>query len=327
LKQEPSQTTTIAEILLKWYDFYGRSLPWREVSNHYAIWLSEIILQQTRVEQGLPYWRRFLQELPSVHDLAMAETEVVKGLWSGLGYYRRADLLHRAARLIDEQGWPKGYVAWLKIPGVGTYTAAALASILDAEVRPALDGNAYRVYARLSNWSQPIDSALSRQFIHDFSQNLVSSSRPGDFNQAIMDLAQSHCLPKNPKCSECPLIEFCEAGRAGTAASLPIKVRKVRVREELWHFGVVRKGDLFGLVQRPIGGIWSGLYTPVPLEEGPPEGGAECIEHRLSHRKLTLCMHPIAESSEVLVWLTAKEWRDKGMPQAFEHWMTKFMYL
>jgi A/G-specific adenine glycosylase len=181
LKHLPTQNSAVAQILLAWYDQQGRSLPWRGLRNPYAIWLSEIILQQTRVEQGLPYWQRFLRELPTLDDLARAEPEVVKGLWSGLGYYRRADLLHRAAKHLVEHGWPSGYEMWRGVPGVGPYTAGALASILDGEPVPALDGNAYRVYARLSDWRSPIDSAASKAFIAEFAGARMPAQRPGDF--------------------------------------------------------------------------------------------------------------------------------------------------
>lgn len=296
--------------------------------NPYAIWLSEIILQQTRVEQGLPYWERFLAELPTVQDLANAEPEVVKGLWSGLGYYRRADLLHRAAKYLSANGWPKGYAAWQSVPGVGPYTAGALASIVDGEAVPALDGNAYRVYSRWADWRDPIDSAASKAFIAEYAGTLVPSDRPGDFNQAVMDLAQALCIPRNPRCEACPVADYCAARQAGSAPDLPVKVRKVAVRAEEWHFGVATDGDRFGLVQRPSSGIWSGLYTPPQLESDPIGIEPDVLIHRLSHRVLTLKMYRISRDlAPCTHWFTAEEWSARGMPQAFVHWMTKFTYI
>lgn len=313
---------------MRWYDQSGRHLPWRNLSNPYAIWLSEVILQQTRVDQGIKFWERFLTELPTVEDLAAASPSKVKGLWSGLGYYRRADLLHRGAQQIAQTGWPSGSKAWREVPGVGPYTAAALASIVDAEVVPALDGNAYRVYSRLADWSEAIESNRSKAFIHSFALNHMHPKRPGDFNQAVMDLAQALCTPKKPKCSECPVQELCAARRVGSEELRPVKTHKLKVTEQDLHFAVLKRGPLFGLVQRPLGGIWSGLYTLPELATVPHESTAQVLDHRLSHRKLRIHFYSEFEGSyEPEVWLTRDEWSDRGMPQAFVHWLTKFPYI
>lgn len=328
MKHLPTQNSAVAQILLAWYDQQGRSLPWRGLRNPYAIWLSEIILQQTRVEQGLPYWQRFLRELPTLDDLARAEPEVVKGLWSGLGYYRRADLLHRASKHLVEHGWPSGYEMWRGVPGVGPYTAGALASILDGEPVPALDGNAYRVYARLSDWRSPIDSAASKAFIAEFAGARMPAQRPGDFNQAIMDLAQALCVPRKPRCPSCPISDFCLARQNGSAEGLPTKVRNPKVRAESWHFAVAHKDGQFGLVQRPASGIWSGLFAPVQLNSAPNGLEPEVVTHRLSHRALTLNIYKVSEGfADFTHWMTPEEWRSRGMPQAFVHWMAKFTYI
>jgi A/G-specific adenine glycosylase len=328
LKHSPTEIPAIAEKIMLWYDQSGRHLPWRNLRNPYAIWLSEVILQQTRVDQGLKYWQRFLEELPTVADLAAAPASQIKGLWSGLGYYRRADLLHRGAQQIATTGWPQGYAAWLNVPGIGPYTAAALASIVDGEVVPALDGNAYRVYSRLTDLSDPIESSASKAFIHSFAQHQVHPNRPGDFNQAIMDLAQSICTPRKPKCTECPIQEWCAARRAGTADLRPVKSRTLRVTDLDLHFGVPRRGELFGLVQRPVGGIWSGLYTLPELATVPHEVPPQIVEHRLSHRRLRVHMYPdFAGETQPEIWLTREAWSAHGMPQVFVHWLTKFPYI
>jgi len=328
LKHSPTEIPAIAENIMRWYDQSGRHLPWRNLRNPYAIWLSEVILQQTRVDQGLKFWERFLQELPTVEDLASAPESQIKGLWSGLGYYRRADLLHRGAKQIATNGWPKGCKAWLEVPGVGPYTAAALASIVDGEVVPALDGNAYRVYSRVADWSEPIESSQSKAFIYSFALGHLHPQRPGDFNQAVMDLAQAICTPKKPKCSECPIHDSCAARRAGTAELLPVKLRKLKVVNQDMHFAVPRRGPLFGLIQRPLGGIWSGLYTLPELATVPPEFTPQILEHRLSHRRLKLHFYSgFAGSSEPKIWLTHEEWSARGMPQAFVHWLTNFPYI
>lgn len=280
------------------------------------------------MDQGLPYWERFLAELPDVEALANAPEAQVKGLWSGLGYYRRADLLHRGAKHIAAKGWPVGRDAWLAVPGVGPYTAGALASIVDGEAVPALDGNAYRVYSRLSDWSDPIDSASSRAFIEAFAQNLVPAGRPGDFNQAVMDLAAHVCTPRKPRCGECPIAEYCAARAAGSAAERPVKIRKTKVVAVDMHFSVVQRGDQFGVVQRPKGGIWSGLYSLPELAEAPETGTPDVVAHRLSHRAITAYMHrnsaPVTEPER---WFTVREWKAHGMPQVFVHWLSKFVYI
>lgn len=287
-----------------------------------------MILQQTRVDQGLGYWARFMEALPSVDALAQAHPDQVKGLWSGLGYYRRADLLHRGAKHIAAHGWPNGVKAWMEVPGVGPYTAAALASIVDQEVVPALDGNAYRVYSRLADWTEPIDSARSKAFIAAFAQPMIHPSRPGDFNQAVMDLAQRHCKPRNPQCSDCPCFDYCEARRVGQPDRVPVKRPKAAATELSLHFAVHRRGDLFGLVKRPTGGIWSGLYMLPELSVVPNGMAPEITEHKLSHRHLTLHFYPNAElTSEPEIWLNALDWRAQGMPQAFMHWLVKFAYI
>lgn len=328
MKHLPTKNSAVAQILLLWFDTFGRSLPWRTTRNPYAIWLSEVILQQTRVDQGIPYWQRFIERLPSIEDLANASEDEVRGLWSGLGYYRRAQLLHRGAKILAERGWPTSKDEWLEVPGVGPYTAGALASILLEEPVPALDGNAYRVYARWSNWSAPIERASSKAFLAEFAAECVPKQRPGDFNQAVMDLAQAHCLPKKPRCGTCPVAEYCEAFRAGTHEALPVKRKRPEVRSEVWHFAVAQRDGKFGLVQRPTEGIWPGLWTPVPLEKAPPEVPADDVIHRLSHRKLHLKIYrtTLAES-QVTQWMDLEEWRERGMPQAFVHWMRIFPYI
>lgn len=328
MKHAPTEVPAIAENLIKWYDLSGRHLPWRAHSNPYAIWLSEIILQQTRVEQGLKYWERFLENLPNLESLAKANIEDVKGLWSGLGYYRRADLLHRGAKKIAKDGWPKGFQAWLSIPGVGPYTAAALASIIDKELVPALDGNAYRVYSRLADWAEPIETSRSKAFIASFALERMHPTRAGDHNQAIMDLAQAICTPKNPKCTECPLENWCESHAKRTIEFRPVKARKKAAIAENLHFAIQTRGDYFGLIQRPLGGIWSGLYTPPPLLQVPIKSPDFVLQHKLSHRHFNVHFYSdLSGDSEPEVWLTFDQWKARGIPQVFVHWFRKFAYI
>lgn len=213
--------------LIEWFDVHRRLLPWRDHSNPYAIWLSEVILQQTRVEQGLPYWERFMSKYPSVEKLADAPFDEIMALWAGLGYYSRARNLHAAAKaVVALGGFPSTRDGLLDLPGVGPYTAAAISSMAFQEVVPALDGNALRVYTRYFAVAERIDQKRTLRHIEELCTPLLDSSRPGDSNQAIMDLGSRICTPTRPQCGECPLQHGCEAHRRGTMESFPVKPAK-----------------------------------------------------------------------------------------------------
>ncbi|NBW43465.1 MAG: A/G-specific adenine glycosylase, partial [Sphingobacteriia bacterium] len=186
--------------LLEWYAVHGRDLPWRRTRDPYAIWLSEVLLQQTRVEQGTSYYLRFLAHFPTVQDLAKADIQDVLRLWQGLGYYRRAHLLHSAAKLVVERGGglPQSPAEWLQLPGVGPYTAAAIASIALDYPEPVVDGNVIRVLSRAFGAEAPYDTAEGMRWIRQTAQELLDTSRPGDYNQALMDMGAIICTPQKP---------------------------------------------------------------------------------------------------------------------------------
>ncbi|MEP6717001.1 MAG: A/G-specific adenine glycosylase [Terriglobia bacterium] len=207
--------------LLAWFDESHRDLPWRRSHDFYPVWLSEIMLQQTRVEAVIPYYERFLALFPDIATLAGAPEHDVLALWSGLGYYSRARNLHRAAKRIAEEGLPATYEAVLALPGVGVYTAAAIASISFNQPYAALDGNVNRVLSRLTNGSADIQGSA---------QALLHPRRPGDFNQAMMELGALVCVPKIPRCEQCPLEKNCGARLAGTERELPVRVKKTPAR-------------------------------------------------------------------------------------------------
>lgn len=216
---------SIAAKLLRWYDAGHRDLPWRGARDPYRVWVSEIMLQQTRAETVIPYYERFLERFPSAAALARASEPEVLACWSGLGYYSRARNLHRAARLVED-GFPSDYEAIRQLPGVGDYTAAAIASIAFGLPHAVLDGNVMRVIARMTNDPADIGAGRTRARFREIAQHWLDRRRPDAFNQALMELGATVCLPRAPRCGLCPLAGMCEARREGRAAQLPVKLRK-----------------------------------------------------------------------------------------------------
>ncbi|MDG1252255.1 MAG: A/G-specific adenine glycosylase [Schleiferiaceae bacterium] len=318
--------------LIEWFDIHRRLLPWRKNSNPYAIWLSEIILQQTRVDQGLPYWERFMEAFPNVKALANAPSDQVMALWAGLGYYSRARNLHRSAQQVVNLGdFPRSSSELLLLPGVGPYTAAAIASICFKERCPALDGNALRVYSRFFAIADRIDRSSTIKIIREKAIHLLDEERPGDSNQAIMDLGSRVCTPNQPKCPDCPLKTRCEAYRRGTMASFPVKPAKKAPKSEDWHFQIHQFGKEFALMKRPDSGIWGGLWCFPILEELTPSLAKELqCGHLLSHRKLRLFFHEKtvshAKIDPALQWFTLKELKNLGLPVPIRWWFEEKNY-
>ena len=217
----------VAGLLAKWYAAGHRDLPWRRTSDPYRIWVAEVMLQQTRAQAAIPYYERFLERFPSVEFLAAALEEEVLAAWSGLGYYSRARNLRLAARRVAEAGaFPGDFEAIRALPGVGDYTAAAVASIAFGLPHAVLDGNVLRVVARVEDDAADIASARTRERFRAVAQGWLDPKQPGQFNQALMELGATVCVPKNPLCPVCPLAARCRARIAGTAAQLPVKLRK-----------------------------------------------------------------------------------------------------
>lgn len=259
--------------LLKWFAVNKRDLPWRSNNIPYNIWVSEIILQQTRVNQGTSYYLRFIEEFPNVKALANAKQEDVLKLWQGLGYYSRARNLHKgAAYIVNELNgiFPNRYMDIIRIPGVGPYTAAAIASIAFNESVPAIDGNAKRVFARIFNISDPIDQNKTIQLITNNVHEIIDRNAPGDFNQAVMELGATVCQPKNPQCEKCPVMLFCEAKNNNSQYLLPVKARKVKMRKRYFYYFVFDYNNNTCLIERTGDDIWKGLYE-FPLFESDLE--------------------------------------------------------
>lgn len=259
----------LSGILLDWYDLNKRQLPWRETRDPYLIWVSEIILQQTRVAQGLDYYLRFVRRFPDVAALASASEEEVLKYWQGLGYYSRARNLHTAACSIIESGtFPHTYEGVRALKGVGDYTAAAICSSAFNLPYAAVDGNVYRVLSRLMGLETPIDSPTGKREFASLANNLLDKARPGDFNQALMDFGATHCTPRSPQCACCPFTDVCVAFRENRVEALPVKQHRVKTTERYFNYIYVRAGQYTFINKRSGNDIWHNLYELPLIESG-----------------------------------------------------------
>ena len=262
-----------ANTIISWFRENGRALPWRETRDPYAIWLSEIILQQTRIAQGWEYWERFMAQYPTVQDLAAAHEDEVLKLWQGLGYYSRARNLHTAAKQIVALGhFPDTLEGIKQLKGVGDYTAAAIGSFAFDIPAAVVDGNVYRVLARYFGIDTPINSTQGKKEFAALAQSLLPSSKASDFqsslslvaayNQAMMDFGAIQCTPQSPKCLLCPLAETCEAMRTNRVAELPVKQKTMKVKTRHLSYIYIRCKGETAIHRRGEGDIWQGLWEP-----------------------------------------------------------------
>ena len=256
-----------ADILIDWYAENKRDLPWRETKDPYRIWISEIILQQTRVAQGYDYYIRFMERFPDVFTLADADEDEVMKYWQGLGYYSRARNLHAAARSIREAGeFPKTYEGVLALKGVGEYTAAAICSFAYDIPRAVVDGNVYRVLSRWMGIDTPIDTTTGKKLFAQLAQELMDEARPALYNQAIMDFGALQCTPASPDCLSCPLAESCLALANRSVDALPVKQHKTKVTNRFFNYIYVRTGRCTFIRKRTGNDIWKNLYEPLLIE-------------------------------------------------------------
>ena len=256
--------------LINWYSKHKRDLPWRKTKNPYHIWLSEVILQQTQVKQGLPYYEAFVETYPTVFDLAKASEQDVLKLWQGLGYYSRARYLHASAKHIafDLKGrFPNNYNDIIKLKGIGDYTASAIASIAFNEASAVVDGNVYRVLSRYFGINTPVNSTKGIKEFKMLASTLIDKKQPATFNQAVMEFGATQCKPKNPHCIACPLKESCVALQKNLISHLPVKLKKTKVLTKYFNFLVcVDKNRNTIVEKRTENGIWKNLFQ-FPLIE------------------------------------------------------------
>ncbi len=260
--------------LIRWYEGSARDLPWRSTTDPYLIWLSEVLLQQTRVDQGLPYYLKFIQAFPTIQHLASASEEEVLKLWQGLGYYSRARNMLQTARYIAYKMngiFPHNSKTWKQMKGVGDYTAAAISSFAFGEVIPVLDGNVARVTARLLACSEDITKNTTRQLFLQFLEQLIPAAAPAVFNQAMMELGAMVCKPGKPDCASCPVASHCQGRLMGMAASLPVKAKKAKPTLRYFDYFHLVYGNRTWLIRRPSGDIWQGLHEFPMVENTHPE--------------------------------------------------------
>lgn len=346
-------TSRLAPRLLNWYRQQGRSLPWRGHSDPYAVWVSEIMLQQTRVEAVIPYFEKWMQQFPTVKDLASASEQDVLNAWEGLGYYSRARNLHKAARIVVEQyngELPRDLKSLRALPGIGRYTVGAIASIAFNMDEPTLDSNLRRVFARLFDVSEPADSPAGKEILWSLAAEHLPRGQAGDYNQALMDLGASICLPKNPRCLLCPLMEICEARIYGTQEQRPVLKPKKETPRYVHVAGVVvrRIGRVAPpqgdnpphkevlLSKRPSKGLLGGMWEfPNGRVDGEPAEELESVletgyrlkvqrnealgtvQHAYTHFRVTVyafrCELLSMSENENLKWVGLEELEDYPM--------------
>lgn len=266
-----SGISIVSTLLSEWYEVHQRVLPWRRFPDPYNVWLSEIILQQTRVEQGLPYYVAILERFPNVRVLAEAPLDDLLKLWQGLGYYSRARNMHTAAKqVVNEFGgeFPKSYTTLLHLKGVGEYTAAAISSIVYGEARAVVDGNVFRVLSRLFNIDTPINSTEGKRIFSSLAAELLDQEHPSRHNQAMMEFGALQCIPVRPDCRTCTLSDHCLGLAAGSVAELPVKSRGAAKQERFFLYLVPTDGQHTWLQQRLEKDIWQNLWE-FPLLETP----------------------------------------------------------
>lgn len=263
------KTLKFSTEILKWYYNNRRELPWRGIDDPYKIWISEVILQQTRIEQGRSYYEKFIGRFPNVASLAAAREEEVLKLWQGLGYYSRARNLHKGARQVMEQYKgviPAQFTGLKSLHGVGEYTAAAIASIAFHQPVAAIDGNVFRVMSRFFGIDLPIDTAQGKKTFRDLAGKCLNKEKPGDYNQAVMEFGALLCVPQNPKCTSCPLSDHCFALHKNSVANFPVKSKKIKQRKRYFHYLVLQYKQALYFKKRTQNDIWKNLFD-FPLIE------------------------------------------------------------
>lgn len=268
--------------IVEWYRLNKRDLPWRAENEPYLIWLSEIILQQTRVDQGMPYYLKFSRELPTVKAFANASEDKILKLWQGLGYYSRARNMHYTAKDIVNNysgKFPDTYEGLLKLKGVGEYTAAAIASFCYNLPHPVIDGNVYRVLSRYYGIETPIDSTEGKKQFKQLADEVMDKDNPGEYNQAIMEFGALHCTPQNPNCIECPIQNSCIAYASNTATNLPVKAKKAKQRRVFYNYMVIVNRDKTYIQKRDDKSIWKNMYEFPLIETNNEVDLNELLKH------------------------------------------------
>lgn len=292
----------ISNTIISWYHQHKRDLPWRNTTDPYFIWLSEIILQQTRVEQGRPYYEHFVLKYPDVSALANASSEEVMRSWQGLGYYSRARNLHYAAKQVQQEYkgiFPNTYSELLKLKGVGEYTAAAIASFAFKESKPVLDGNVYRFLARYYGITTPINTPKAKTEFIGIANNIIDPTQPDIFNQAIMEFGALQCKPQSPDCLNCPLQASCWAYANNKVADLPKKDKKLKRRVRYFHYFVLKSSKGYAFKKRTEKDIWQELHEFPLIETDKEYSEKEILEMALESNLLSDHMQVLKISEKI----------------------------
>lgn len=331
-----------SHVLRGWYENEKRDLPWRNTTDPYKIWLSEIILQQTRVEQGKVYYYKFIEQFPTVFDLANADEMEVLNLWQGLGYYSRARNLHASAKMIvsDFSGiFPENYKTITQLKGVGPYTAAAIASFAFNEKVSVVDGNVYRVLSRIFGIEAPIDSTTGKKQFAELAQSLIDDKEPGIHNQAIMEFGALQCVPQNPNCEECPFQSKCYAHEKKMIKTLPVKSKKTTIKNRYFDYLIFSWDAQLILQKRGEKDIWAHLYE-FPLIEresfentvdftqyctNQPAFSSEVVKHILSHQHLYVQFHVFNSKPKLMenswVEIELKDFHNYPIPRVIDRFV------
>lgn len=352
-----SDKSFFSKILCHWYESHQRDLPWRNTNDPYLIWISEIILQQTRVNQGYTYYIRFTDRFPDVKSLATADIDEVMKYWEGLGYYSRARNLHEAAKQIHSSGqFPSDYDAIRKLKGVGEYTAAAIASFAFGLNYAVVDGNVYRVLSRYFGIDTPIDTTEGKKYFHSLANDLLPQIQSvATYNQAIMDFGAVQCVPKSPDCITCPLCDSCFAHNQSAIDNYPVKTKKLQIKNRYLNYFIIRVDNEIWLRRREDKDIWQGLYEPFLIETNNESDLIKIVEqemlssikfssrkeqkviamnihHQLTHRTL-ICnfveivseIKPSIEFQRKGRWFDVDEIGDLAFPKVIEKVMSLYL--
>jgi A/G-specific adenine glycosylase len=343
-------TQSFSKILINWYNSNQRDLPWRNTSDPYLIWLSEIILQQTRVNQGLPYFNKFSTQYPTVHALALAPEDEVMRLWQGLGYYSRARNLHECAKSVVKNyngKFPNDYKELLKLKGIGKYTAAAIASFAFGQAVPVVDGNVFRVLARYFDISDDISQPKTFNTFFNIAKELIPEDQAASFNQALMELGATICTPKKFECEICPLALDCQARVQHKQSELPIKKKKIKIKHRYLYYLIWQEDGMLAMKKRGPKDIWQGLFDfdlietsiPLTLEEVYEKVNnqfsnveiveiSEPVKHILSHQRLEAVFVELKSNNENILkdnslkYYTIQQIEELPKPRLIENYLT-----
>lgn len=341
---------SFSNLLINWYNNHKRDLPWRNTSDPYKIWLSEIILQQTRVKQGLPYFNKFVAQYPTVQNLANAPEDEVMRLWQGLGYYSRARNLHECAKSvvnIYDGKFPNTYNELLNLKGIGKYTAAAIASFAFGRTVPVVDGNVFRVLARYFDISEDISQPKTFSTFFNIANELIPEDQAASFNQALMEIGATICTPKNFDCGNCPLAQDCEARIHHKQSQLPVKKKKIKIKHRYLYYLIWLSDEKLAMKKRGANDIWQGLFdfdlmetnialsTEEIFEKVKKQYNyaevveiSEPVKHMLSHQRLEAVFIELKSNNVNMVndsslkYYTKQEVEDLPKPRLIENYLT-----